>query len=67
MTLNRIEAKSDSVGFVATVTLAVDPDATPDALAVRLTYHAPGYGSSLCHALRIWFEIVLMGGMLPAE
>jgi protocatechuate 3,4-dioxygenase beta subunit len=29
LTLNRIEAKSDSAGFAATVTLAVDPDAIP--------------------------------------
>ncbi len=29
VTLNRIEPRSDAAGFVATVTLAVDPDASP--------------------------------------
>jgi protocatechuate 3,4-dioxygenase beta subunit len=34
VTLNRIEAKSDRAGFIATVTLAVDPDAVPQALGM---------------------------------
>jgi protocatechuate 3,4-dioxygenase beta subunit len=29
LTLNRVEARSDEGGFIATVTLAVDPEATP--------------------------------------
>jgi protocatechuate 3,4-dioxygenase beta subunit len=35
LTLNRIEAKSDSAGFVAIVTLAVDPDASPEPVGMR--------------------------------
>jgi hypothetical protein len=30
LTLSRIQAKSDAAGFLATVTLAVDPDAIPE-------------------------------------
>jgi protocatechuate 3,4-dioxygenase beta subunit len=35
VTLNRIEMKSDSAGFLATVTLAVDPDASPEPVGMR--------------------------------
>ncbi len=35
LTLSRIEARSDSAGFIATVTLAVDPDATPEPVGMR--------------------------------
>jgi protocatechuate 3,4-dioxygenase beta subunit len=41
MTLNRVDAKSDSGGFVATVTLAVDPDASPEPAGMR----GPGFPS----------------------
>ena len=37
--LNRLEAKSDTAGFVATVTLAVDPEATPEPVGMR----GPGF------------------------
>jgi protocatechuate 3,4-dioxygenase beta subunit len=33
--LNRVEPKSDAAGFVATVTLAVDPEATPEPVGMR--------------------------------
>lgn len=39
LTLSRIEAKSDSAGFIATVTLAVDPDATPKPVGMQ----GPGF------------------------
>jgi len=35
MTLNRIQPRSDAAGFIATVTLAVDPDATPAPVGMR--------------------------------
>jgi protocatechuate 3,4-dioxygenase beta subunit len=35
LTLNRVDAKSDTGGFVATVTLAVDPDAIPEPVRMR--------------------------------
>jgi len=39
LTLSRLEAKSDSAGFIATVTLAVDPDAVPEPVGMR----GPGF------------------------
>jgi protocatechuate 3,4-dioxygenase beta subunit len=39
LTLSRIEAKSDAAGFIATVTLAVDPEATPEPVGMR----GPGF------------------------
>jgi protocatechuate 3,4-dioxygenase beta subunit len=35
MTLNRIQPRTDAAGFIATVTLAVDPDATPAPVGMR--------------------------------
>ncbi len=39
LTLARLEAKSDAAGFIATVTLAVDPEATPQPVGMR----GPGF------------------------
>jgi protocatechuate 3,4-dioxygenase beta subunit len=35
LTLSRLEARSDSAGYLATITLAVDPDATPAPVGMR--------------------------------
>jgi protocatechuate 3,4-dioxygenase beta subunit len=39
LNLSRLEARSDTAGFIATVTLAVDPDATPKPVGMR----GPGF------------------------
>jgi len=39
VTLSRLEAKADAAGFIATVTLAVDPEATPEPVGMR----GPGF------------------------
>lgn len=39
LTLNRIDPKSDLGGFLATITLAVDPDASPEPVGMR----GPGF------------------------
>jgi protocatechuate 3,4-dioxygenase beta subunit len=39
LTLSRIDAKADAAGFIATVTLAVDPEATPQPVGMR----GPGF------------------------
>jgi protocatechuate 3,4-dioxygenase beta subunit len=42
LTLSRIEAKSDSAGFIAKVTLAVDPEATPSPVGMGGGRRFPG-------------------------
>jgi hypothetical protein len=45
LSLSRVEAKSDAGGFVATVTLAVDPEAVPEPVRMR----GPGFGGGEYH------------------